>query len=149
MERKGFIYNVSANVEMTGADLNVLLKVSKHHYDGKCKDASARGGFLYGWANRFFFQHEPDAVNAAPDTENGLKLLWRCRSQTVEVEVSARELDTMAKIMEMSHYHRGMKGDGGGGPPICRETAAGLILKIPQTWNAIREAEADAEQRLA
>lgn len=36
---------------LTREDVEPLILLSQHHYDGACKAASRPGGFLYGWLN--------------------------------------------------------------------------------------------------
>ncbi len=36
---------------LTREDVEPLVLLSQHHYDGVCKAASRPGGFLYGWLN--------------------------------------------------------------------------------------------------
>lgn len=31
--------------------IELVMEMSRHHYDGVCKQASAVGGFIYGWRN--------------------------------------------------------------------------------------------------
>lgn len=56
--------------------IDLLMEMSRHHYDGVCKSASAVGGFIYGWRN---------SVSFVP--ESPVSATWR-------------ELDTMLKICE-------------------------------------------------
>lgn len=64
------------NLYLPAETIELLLTMSRHHYDGVCKDASAPGGFIYGWKNSVaFMPEEPVSAN------------WR-------------QLDTMLKICE-------------------------------------------------
>lgn len=38
--------------------VELLMTMSRHHYDGRCKSASAVGGFIYGWSNSVTFAPE-------------------------------------------------------------------------------------------
>lgn len=73
-----FVYKVLAEVQFTREELEILLVLSKHHYDGHCRSVSEVGGFLYGIKNGFKF---------APEIPHHLKF---------------REIDTLCKILEMS-----------------------------------------------
>ncbi|WP_157979478.1 hypothetical protein [Rhodoferax ferrireducens] len=56
--------------------VDLLMEMSRHHYDFVCKQASAVGGFIYGWRN---------SVSFVP--ESPVSATWR-------------ELDTVLKICE-------------------------------------------------
>jgi hypothetical protein len=58
--------------------IELLMEMSRHHYDGVCKAASAVGGFIYGWRN---------SVSFVPE---------------VPVSATWRELDTLLKICEIN-----------------------------------------------
>lgn len=77
-----FDYEVKAVVRVDAALISYLMECSGRHYDGKCQDAGAQGGFLYGWNNVVKF-----------DLEMGKPF--------TEITMSSRELDTMAKITEI------------------------------------------------
>jgi hypothetical protein len=65
------VYKMTLNKDL----VSVLLRLSRQHYDGVCRSASAQGGFLYGWNNCVDFESTCDAT--------------------------FRELDLTLKIMEM------------------------------------------------
>jgi hypothetical protein len=51
VDLKGFTYRVEANLVLTKDEVDYLLELSGHHYDGYCRSVGQRGGFLYGWRN--------------------------------------------------------------------------------------------------
>ena len=71
-------------IELSRAQVLVLVKCSTHHYDMVCKSSSQLGGFLYGWHNHILFATENEADSPDP----------------VKVCGSFRQLDTCLKIME-------------------------------------------------
>lgn len=64
------------NLPLPIETVELLMRMSSLHYDGRCKSASAVGGFIYGWKN---------SVTFMPD---------------VPVSATWHELDTMLKICE-------------------------------------------------
>lgn len=42
----------SFNIIFNNTLVDILIKLSAAHYDGKCQDASKPRGFLYGWKNQ-------------------------------------------------------------------------------------------------
>lgn len=71
------------NIELPLADIAMLCALSAIHYDGRCKSASAHGGFLCGWRNYAEFCAE----KYGPETSHS-------------VTASFDELDSCLKIME-------------------------------------------------
>lgn len=82
MERKGFAYEVFAEVLLTVAEVTILMELSATHYDGVCKGAGKCGGFLYGVSNNIAWSEE-------------------CGEQ-IPSKLSWRNVDTMCKILEQS-----------------------------------------------
>lgn len=74
------IINVTLNTNESDI-LDMLTTMSQHHYDGVCRQASERGGFLYGWNN----------------LRQQAKVL---RQQTFDINGTFREFDTTCKICE-------------------------------------------------
>lgn len=72
------------NIGLPLAEIEMLCALSAIHYDGRCKAASAPGGFLYGWRNYAAFCAE----KYGPETAHA-------------VTASFSELDSCLKIMEM------------------------------------------------
>nr|WP_319566299.1 hypothetical protein [uncultured Rhodoferax sp.] len=72
---------------LTLETVDLLMEMSRHHYDGVCKSASAVGGFIYGWHNSVTFM-----------PESHVRATWR-------------ELDTMLKICEISQLLSGHPGE--------------------------------------
>jgi|CXWL01.1.fsa_nt_gi hypothetical protein len=96
MKRTTFVYEISVYVELTGHEIMRLCELSGRHYDGVCQFASKQGGFLYGIKNQFGFTQNERAIGGykvIPDAE------WRL-DDSVEVHMSWRQLDTLAKIAE-------------------------------------------------
>ena len=81
MKYTSYSYLIIVNFEISREELEHLIKVSSIHYDRKCQDASKQGGFIYGWKNRLEFN----------------------RTDSVEVNATICELDTVTKILEMEH----------------------------------------------
>lgn len=46
------------DVTVTGPLIDLLTRLGNTHYDGVCKAAVARGGFIYGWGNRMDWTKE-------------------------------------------------------------------------------------------
>lgn len=68
---------------LTALDIETLCMLSNAHYDGRCKESSRVGGFLYGWRNYV-------------DT-------WRICDTPLKdqiIHASWDDLDTCLKIME-------------------------------------------------
>lgn len=91
MDVTGFRYEVSAMLNLTGREVEIIFRTAEHHYDGKCKSAAmpGPGAFVNGWKNRLFMTGSFNARN---------------RKQSVDVPASWGELDTVAKILEMAGY---------------------------------------------
>ena len=91
MEKIAFNYEVIVHFRLTGRELEIIFKTAEHHYDDKCKSAVIPGpnAFVNGWKNRLFMSGGFNARN---------------RKENVEVSASWRDLDTVAKILEMSAY---------------------------------------------
>ncbi len=68
-------------IPLTLAQAQALAILSKSHYDGECKAAAGKGGFIFGWLNEIEFDV------AAP------------------VQATRRQLDTVLKICELSGMH--------------------------------------------
>ena len=82
------------HVPFTETDINVLMLLSEHHYDGKCKAASKVGGFIYGWKNQLETHKKLKAqslINGRHDKHSQLTM-----------ETDWHELDTTMKTMENS-----------------------------------------------
>ena len=51
MNLKEISFEPAALVEFSASDVNILMELSKAHYDGVCKAAGQWNGFLYGLSN--------------------------------------------------------------------------------------------------
>jgi hypothetical protein len=89
MQIEGFWFPVEVKLRITKAELDHMIECSKAHYDYKCKAASKRGGFLYGWRNRL----EGDIAVAEFSADE--------QPDSVEVQASWHTVDTLCKILEM------------------------------------------------
>jgi hypothetical protein len=81
MRRYVYEYDVNTVVYYTRVDLDILLRLSKAHYDTVCKQASQVGGFLYGMSTFLGFEEKDGR------TEGDYRLTYR-------------QLDTICKITE-------------------------------------------------
>ena len=81
MRQTGLYYTVAASLEFSRPDLEVLIEIGSHHYDGLCRQ-TAREGFLSTWLTQM--EHVPE---------------WRV---ALPVEVTTRRMDIMVKILEMA-----------------------------------------------
>lgn len=61
---------------ITRAQLDALLWLSKHHYDGKCQQASipGRGGFINGWKNTLDFMDDGECSANLQELDLCLKI---------------------------------------------------------------------------
>ncbi len=73
-----FLYIVQLHAKVTRAHLDMLIPLSKKHYDAKCRSASEEGGRL----------HVIDRV------------LKSQKEDSYETDLSTQELDLWCKIME-------------------------------------------------
>lgn len=79
-----------ARVQFTLGEAELLLKCSKHHYDGVCKMASSNGS-------------EPGR-NGKPGLVQGIVNAIKNVGEECEHDLSFHDLDTMAKILEVGNY---------------------------------------------
>ena len=96
MKLTGFDYDVSVLVTMTGHEIARLMKLSKSHYDGKCKAAGNHGGFLYGFMNRWDMSPPVDL------------------DEEIELMMTGHELGTLGKIGEAESPADYPNGSSGG-----------------------------------
>ncbi len=66
-------------------DVDVLVLLAEHHYDGACRAAGRQGGFLYGWFNI--------TRDQSPCGEYKIEEVPKCNG-------TRRDLDTVLKICE-------------------------------------------------
>jgi hypothetical protein len=123
MKRIEFQYQVTVEIEISGAELQALLTCGEAHYDGRCRSDVGCGGFVWGWMNTFRLDGEYGCIK---------KLLRANTDRVVVVEASFRDLDSCAKILEV------VPSD------VDAEVAARLKLAMHQ---AMRELN-DEEKRL-
>lgn len=62
------------NLPLDAATVALLMQMSSLHYDGRCKAASAVGGFIYGWRNSVQFSPELPVTAASNDLDTVLKI---------------------------------------------------------------------------
>lgn len=87
MNHTGFSYLVRAKIFFTKEEVQGLMWLSAHHYNGHCKQVGCVGGFLYGMMNSYF---ELDGKQYGEDTYHDLTF---------------RQIDTLAKITEPLFDH--------------------------------------------
>jgi len=88
MKHISFNYKVITNFTLTEAELDHLLLIASHHYDGKCKAAGEVGGFIYGWKNMLLGRKE--RISATPE-----------EIAEIEIDATIQQLDTITKILEI------------------------------------------------
>lgn len=93
MKFKKFDYDVFVLVEMSGHDLLFLRSQALNHYDIECVASAQKGGFLYGFFNRWIFDAAPRGFSL---TEDRLDL-----DRLIEVKLGGRELGILSKICEV------------------------------------------------
>ena len=120
-------------IPLTMADVECLMKLSRHHYDGKCKQASAepytsKANFLTGWRNSIAMDMKYNEMCDSGEIK---------RDEGEEpivptIRATWDNLDTSLKIMEMSSYLtredavyaasvKKMRGDFNGALTLARE----------------------------
>lgn len=82
MKLEGVLYQPKLIIQLTVADVGLLITCSELHYDGTCKAAGIPGGFLRGWKNR---------VQWAEDSKDTIP---------VDLIVDFKTCDLVAKITE-------------------------------------------------
>ncbi len=82
MEIKEVQMTATLWVEMTREDLDIIWACAERHYDLKVEQMTKQGGLLYGIKNHFTW----------PDVKD----------EKVNIRLSFRDLDTMAKALELS-----------------------------------------------
>lgn len=82
MNLEGILYQPKLIIQLTVADVGLLITCSELHYDGTCKAAGRSGGFLRGWKNR---------VQFAEDSKDTIP---------VDLIVDFKTCDLVAKITE-------------------------------------------------
>lgn len=81
-------FTPSAELAFEREEVELLMRLSKSHYDAHCRQVGQVGGFLYGLNNRYVME-VPEVV-ALGNT----------------VSLSFREIDTLCKILESAmHSH--------------------------------------------
>jgi hypothetical protein len=113
-------YEVSATIELSGPELDILYKCSDAHYDSRCQAAFRPGnlGFLYGQVNgAHSFEWKPKTLKSLP---------------TKEMEFKPRELDTMVKILEQATLVYAQKKES-------LDIASGLWMNLSRTLRELGE----------
>ena len=103
-EIKQYTFKVEINLEITRAEVEHMRLVSTHHYDRVCKEASLRGGFIYGWRNHFEW-YGKDGMELTPTDED--------MKATAVVRATWRDMDILGKILEGERYFEGLPSDTG------------------------------------
>jgi hypothetical protein len=91
MKSGRFHHTIKLDVELTGLELAVMQYHASQHYDHTCKRFFEHGNRGYGWVSEFRWKNDEKEPADAP-------------SGTVVLEVSSRELDLCAKIIERLGY---------------------------------------------
>lgn len=93
MQLAGFDYQVLVNAELSGREVMVLMELAATHYDMKCRQAGACGGFLYDIANQWIIEDsqpiDPDELAQAEDLD-----------RTVCVTINTHQIGILGKIGE-------------------------------------------------
>ena len=73
---KEFEYDVFVVVEISGHELQFLLKRAKKHYDFTCSSSGEVGGFLYGFWNQWMFASKinPDLDKLDLDRKESIRM---------------------------------------------------------------------------
>lgn len=85
MQNKGYRYDVLAVLVLGRKDIDHLTRLANGHYDGQCRAAANRGGFIYGWNNQLEF---------TPGHEQ------------IEVCVTWNQVDLICKILEQEGLYQ-------------------------------------------
>jgi hypothetical protein len=72
------------DLPLTTQQVDALITLSQHHYDGRCRMASGDDGFLTGWRGQIVGQ-------------------TACGATDISVSASMHEADTCLKLLEMRH----------------------------------------------
>lgn len=121
MKLVSYRYVVAPTISFSAREIRRLIELSAGHYDRRCKAAGVPGGFLYAMRSQWAILHEEDpmAVN-----------LGKLDEATVDVVVTAYDLDTLQKIAEAeNNYALNL------GLPILGE----LGLAIARIFDQVRE----------
>lgn len=102
-EIKRYYFQVEVELEVTREEVEHFRTLSASHYDGKCRSASAPGGFLFGWRNHFDWWEKapivsggPTVIEKTPTTED--------LAETASVLVTWHQMDTLCKILEGEQF---------------------------------------------
>lgn len=87
MKLEGVLYQPKLIIQLTVADVGLLITCSELHYDAKCNAAGKLGGFLYGWNNVVKWAAEDDGSHCKP-------------ARVAEIITDFAECDLAAKITE-------------------------------------------------
>lgn len=122
-------------IPLTLADVACLKELSRHHYDAKCKDASAEPyrsdrNFLTGWENSLTFDKE-----FAEKVASG-EIKWDDDEVRVPtVGATCDNLDTSLKIMEMSGYLTREKPEYAESVKKMRKHFMGVLTMASEKYN--------------
>ena len=90
MIHKATRYTPRAVIKFSMGELRLMLKCSEHHYDARCKEASA------------------EHISYEGNRPGFLRGMYNCRKNAGtrwEHVLTFSELDTLAKILEQGHFH--------------------------------------------
>ncbi len=81
--------------ELTLAHIEVLWKLSREHYDHKCKDASNIGGFIHGWHNAVTYSDDGTKAICQAD--------WRQMDLTLKILecIAGRNMEEIALMADI------------------------------------------------
>jgi hypothetical protein len=153
MKHTSFSYDVSATVEFSGAELLILYRASRNHYDALCKSVSQPGekAFLWGTINRFSYgdekekrydeiwqeetkPHQRGTIGYASAVQKAVgSFLREFSEETVTTTLTSREVDTLNKILEMS-YHRSYQND-----EAAETLTAALVTQMHCAFQCIQD----------
>lgn len=73
-DKHSFFATLSAEVEISDSDFNLILENAANHYDSTVQDSVKIGGFLYGFKNRRDFSKGKDKIVELTSRQLGLVL---------------------------------------------------------------------------
>lgn len=87
------------NLPLPLETVKLLMLMSSRHYDGRCKSASAVGGFIYGWNNSVTYS--PDLPVSATFHELDVTLKICENTMALDEQTGARE--TIRRLVQDVH----------------------------------------------
>jgi hypothetical protein len=85
-----FVAGLTAYIELSDEEFNLLFANAQHHYDYKVKSTTEPGGYLYGFKNRRLFASQ-------------------AKNRDCNADFSESQLNLMMKALEMTTCEAGIK----------------------------------------